>query len=76
MEYIDFDLELLYEYVELNQLFKFVGLCDSGGVGKVIVVSGVVIVDGVLEMCKICKICFGQCVVVDEEIEILVYVVG
>ena len=26
--------ELEGEYIELNQLLKLVGLCDSGGIGK------------------------------------------
>jgi ribosome-associated protein len=29
--------ELTSEFVELNQLLKLVGLCDSGGAGKVMV---------------------------------------
>ena len=34
------------EFVELNQLLKLAGLCDSGGAGKQIVASGDVSVDG------------------------------
>ncbi len=48
------------EYVELNQLLKLVGLCDSGGAGKVIVASGDVIVDGKQELRKTAKIRPGQ----------------
>lgn len=48
------------EYVELNQLLKLVGVCDSGGAGKRLVASGVVRVDGVLELRKTCKIRHGQ----------------
>ena len=59
--------------MELNQLLKLVGLCDSGGAGKAIVASGAVTVDGVLETRKTCKIRPGQHVVVDEEIEIRVH---
>ena len=32
MQTVEFDLE--GEYVELNQLLKLAGLCDSGGAGK------------------------------------------
>lgn len=73
MEHLDFDLEPPHEYVELNQLLKLVGICDSGGAGKAIVASGAVTVDGVLETRKTCKIRPGQHVVVDEEIEIRVH---
>ena len=76
MEHIDFDLEPPHEHVELNQLLKLVGLCDSGGAGKAIVASGAVTVDGVLETRKTCKIRPGQRVMVDEEIEILVHAAG
>jgi ribosome-associated protein len=76
MEHLDFDLEPPHEHVELNQLLKLVGICDSGGAGKAIVASGVVTVDGVLETRKTCKIRPGQCVVVDEQIEIRVHAAG
>jgi ribosome-associated protein len=48
------------EYVELNQLLKLVGLCDSGGAGKVMVASGKVKVDGKQELRKTAKIKAGQ----------------
>ncbi len=48
------------EYVELNQLLKLVGLCDSGGIGKQIVAAGKVRVDGVTELRKTAKIRSGQ----------------
>ena len=50
------------EYVELNQLLKLVGLCDSGGAGKMLVASGAVAVDGKVELRKTCKIRAGQVV--------------
>jgi ribosome-associated protein len=52
--------ELSGEFVELNQLLKLVGLCDSGGAGKVMVASGVVKVDGKKELRKTAKIRAGQ----------------
>ena len=53
---------LTSEYIELNQLLKLSGLCDSGGAGKVMVASGVVSVDGKKELRKTCKIRAGQIV--------------
>ncbi len=57
---IEFPLE--GEHVELNQLLKLVGLCDSGGAGKQLVASGVVRVDGAVELRKTCKIHAGRTV--------------
>jgi ribosome-associated protein len=64
MEHIDFELDR--EYVELNQLLKLTGLCDSGGAGKMIVASGAVYVDGQQELRKTCKIHAGQIVQLDD----------
>jgi ribosome-associated protein len=50
------------DYVELNQLLKLVGICDSGGAGKMLVASGAVSVDGHQELRKTCKIRQGQVV--------------
>jgi ribosome-associated protein len=50
------------EYVQLNQLLKLVGVCDSGGAGKMLVASGAVNVDGQIELRKSCKIRAGQAV--------------
>jgi ribosome-associated protein len=52
--------ELDREFVELNQLLKLVGLCDSGGAGKALVADGAVTVDGQVERRKTCKIRAGQ----------------
>jgi len=54
------------EYVELNQLLKLAGICDSGGAGKMIVASGDVKVDGKTELRKTCKIRAGQVVTVGD----------
>lgn len=59
------------EFVELNQLLKLVGLCDSGGIGKQIVASGAVAVDGLQELRKTAKIRSGQIVTL-EDIRIIV----
>ena len=50
------------EYVELNQLLKLIGVCDSGGAGKALVASGAVRVDGHVELRKTCKLRAGQTV--------------
>jgi ribosome-associated protein len=57
------DFTLSGEYVELNQLLKLVGLCDSGGAGKMLVAEGLVKVDRKLETRKTAKIRAGQVVV-------------
>ncbi|HET6395435.1 MAG TPA: RNA-binding S4 domain-containing protein [Pseudoxanthomonas sp.] len=63
MERIDFELQ--GEYVELNQLLKLAGLCDSGGAGKALVAAGGVRVDGRTELRKTAKIRAGQTVALD-----------
>jgi ribosome-associated protein len=50
------------EHVELNQLLKLCGVCDSGGAGKMLVASGAVKVDGKTELRKTCKLRPGQVV--------------
>ena len=69
MTEVQFELE--GEFVELNQLLKLVGLCDSGGIGKQIVASGIVSVDGRQELRKTAKIRSGQTVTL-EDVEITV----
>ena len=64
MPSIEFELES--EYVELNQLLKLAGVCDSGGAGKALVASGVVSVDGNTELRKTCKIRAGSQVAVGD----------
>ena len=60
------------EYIELNNLLKLTGVCDSGGAGKALVASGAVTVDGQMETRKTCKIRAGQKVAVgDIEINVL-----
>ena len=61
---VEFALE--GEYVELNQLLKLAGLCDSGGAGKALVADGQVRVDGAVELRKTCKIRAGQTVTLGE----------
>lgn len=60
MQHIEFRLNR--EFVQLNQLLKLTGLCDSGGAGKALVAGGDVSVDGDVELRKTCKIRVGQVV--------------
>ena len=54
------------EFIELHQLLKLSGLCDSGGAGKALVATGAVQVDGRQELRKTAKIRAGQVVAVGE----------
>jgi ribosome-associated protein len=70
MHAIDFELDR--DFVELNQLLKLAGLCDSGGAGKQLVAAGAVRVDGAVELRKTAKIRAGQRVSVgDAEIRVV-----
>jgi ribosome-associated protein len=60
MPTIDFPLDR--DHVELHHLLKLVGLCDSGGAGKALVASGVVRVDGEVELRKARKLRAGNMV--------------
>jgi len=60
MQQLEFTLN--GEFVELNQLLKLVGICESGGAGKMLVAAGGVSVDGVAELRKTAKIRAGQVV--------------
>jgi len=44
------------EFIELNNLLKITGLCESGGRAKVLISEGLVKVDGEVELRKRCKI--------------------
>jgi len=60
------------EFVQLNQLLKLTGLCDSGGAGKALVAGGTVSVGGSIELRKTCKIRVGQIVALgDVEITVV-----
>jgi len=66
MQRIDFELDPGREHVELNQLLKLTGLCDSGGAGKAMVASGAVAVDGAIESRKTRKVRAGDVVTIDD----------
>jgi len=50
------------DFIELNNLLKITGLCESGGRAKVLIAEGQVKVDGKVELRKRCKIRQGQVV--------------
>ena len=60
MQQLEFHLR--GEFIELNQLLKLTGVCDSGGAGKALVAEGLVSVDGKVELRKTAKIRAGQVV--------------
>ncbi|MBK8340305.1 MAG: RNA-binding S4 domain-containing protein [Flavobacteriales bacterium] len=59
------EFELRGDHIELNQLLKLVGACNSGGEGKQLVAQGLVSVDGAVELRKTCKIRAGQVVTLE-----------
>ncbi len=70
MQQIEFQLR--GEFVELCNLLKLTGVCDSGGAGKALVTEGVVSVDGQVELRKTAKIHAGQVVSLgDVQIQVL-----
>ena len=52
--------QLQGEFIELNKLLKLTGLCASGGEAKLRAAQGEVLVDGVVELRRRCKIRQGQ----------------
>lgn len=66
------EFHLRGEFIELCNLLKLTGVCDSGGAGKALVAEGVVSVDGQVELRKTAKIRAGQVVTVgDARIQVL-----
>ena len=47
-------------FIELHDLLKVMGLCESGGMAKTAIAAGLVKVDGNVEFRKRCKIRTGQ----------------
>lgn len=64
----EIEFKLIGGYIELNQLLKLTGICQSGGAGKLRVAAGEVSVDGQVELRKTCKIRAGQVVRVDNRL--------
>jgi ribosome-associated protein len=63
---IEFDLAE-HDYIELHSLLKVTGLCESGGIAKLLVADGLVKLDGEIELRKRCKIRSGQTVVFNDQ---------
>lgn len=61
---IEFELDGR-EFIELNNLLKVTGLCESGGIAKLLIADGHVRVDGEIETRKRCKIRPGQVIEYD-----------
>jgi len=49
-----------HPFINLNNLLKVEGLCESGAVAKQMIAAGQVVVDGTVELRKRCKIKPGQ----------------
>ena len=63
---IEFDLDG-HDYIELHSLLKVTGLCESGGVAKLLIADGLVKVDGDIELRKRCKIRTGQTIELNDQ---------
>jgi len=50
------------KFIELHNLLKVLGLCESGGTAKSVIAEGSVKVNGTIELRKRCKISSGQIV--------------
>ena len=48
------------DFIQLQSLLKFTGLCDSGGEAKTVITGGEVSVDGVVELQRGRKVRAGQ----------------
>ena len=53
------------DYIELVKLLKITGLCDTGGMAKIVTTEGRVSVDNQTELRKRCKIRRGQVVALE-----------
>lgn len=49
-----------HEYIELNNLLKVMGLCETGGMAKAVIAEGLVKVNGIVELRKRCKLRKGD----------------
>ena len=56
------DIEISGEYIELNKLLKFSDIADTGGIAGMLISSGEIKVDGIVETQKRKKVYPGQTV--------------
>lgn len=60
MQTLDLQLRPNQDFIELHKLLKFLGIAESGAEAKALVASGAVLVNGVVELRKACKMRAGQ----------------
>jgi ribosome-associated protein len=53
------------EFIELNDLMKITGMCESGGMAKTMITEGRITVDGKVETRRRRKIRLGQIVAME-----------
>ncbi len=70
MEKVEFPLS--GEYIELIQLLKATTVAQTGGHAKMLVMDELVLRNGEVETRKRAKIRKGDCVIVDQAVEIVV----
>jgi ribosome-associated protein len=58
--------DLRGDYITLDALLKATGWAPSGGVAKMMIADGLILVDGQVETRKTCKIRAGQVVQMDQ----------
>ena len=56
------DFELRHDFIPLDDLLKATGLAPSGGIAKLIIAGGKVLLDGEVELQKAKKVYAGQLV--------------
>ncbi|SEK96716.1 RNA-binding S4 domain-containing protein [Nonomuraea pusilla] len=56
------DFELRSDYIPLCDLLKYCGVTETGGMAKMLIAEGMVLVDGEVELRKTAKIRSGQVV--------------
>ncbi len=66
MKKVEYQISAEHEFIELNHLLKHAGFADSGGTGGALVSTGVVKVDGQVELRKRNKIRAGQVVTIED----------
>jgi len=49
-----------HEFIELNDLLKVLGLCDTGGMAKAAIAEGLVRVNDLVELRRRCKLRKGD----------------
>ena len=65
------EIKITGEYIKLDQLLKFSGVCDTGGMAKELILSEEVLVNGVVEIRRGLKIRVGD-IVSFNDVEIVV----